>query len=81
MADQTEGIRREMVAEINSKEAERAAMEAEHGQVWDTDEMSSEFQPIGFLAPFVIVQRKADGAKGSLMFQHMPRYYYGWAKD
>jgi hypothetical protein len=33
------------------------------------------------MAPFVVVRRKADGVKGSLMFQHMPRFYYGFAKD
>jgi hypothetical protein len=30
------------------------------------------------MAPLVVVRRKADGVKGSLEFQHMPRYYFGF---
>jgi hypothetical protein len=34
---------------------------------------------IGFLAPFVVVRRKIDGVKGSLEFQHHPRFYFGFS--
>jgi hypothetical protein len=79
-SDPTEGIRREMVAEINAKQAEREAMEKEHGQVWDTQELQQDFSVQGFAAPFVLVTRKSDGERGMLTFQHMPRYYYGFVK-
>ena len=36
MIDETETIRRQMVAEINSDPGSRADLEAKHGQVWDT---------------------------------------------
>jgi hypothetical protein len=76
MSDPTEGIRREMVAEINAKPGSRAALEAKHGQVWDTDQVRDEFEVIGFMAPLVVVRRKSDGVTGSLMFQHNRRFYF-----
>ena len=44
MSDPTESIRREMVAEINAEPGSRAALEAKHGQVWDTDQLRDEFE-------------------------------------
>ena len=78
MTDVTEGFRRKMVAEINSKMSPREAMEAEHGQVWDTQELQRDFEVTGFMAPFVCVVRKSDNQKGSMLFQHSPRVYYGF---
>lgn len=78
MSDPTESIRREMLAEINAAPGSREALEAEHGQVWDTDQMCNDFEAIGFMAPLVVVRRRVDGVKGSLMFQHNPRFYFGF---
>ena len=78
MTDQTEAIRRQRMAEINLAPGSREALEAEHGQVWDTGEMSDDFEAIGFMAPLIVVRRRADGAKGSLEFQHSPRFYFNW---
>ncbi len=33
------------------------------------------------LAPYVVVRRKSDGQKGSLEFQHHPRYYFRFQLD
>jgi len=66
------------VQEINSSPGSREALEAEHGQVWDTDQLGADFEVIGFMAPFISVRRKSDGAKGAMMFQHSPRFYYGF---
>jgi len=49
--------------------------------VWDTQELQRDFDVLGFMAPFVVVTRKADGKKGSLTFQHSPRFYYGFQAD
>lgn len=77
--DPTEQIRRELTAEINSNPLQtREDFEAAHGQVWDTNELSRDFDVQGFAAPFVIVRRKADGQRGSLEFKHHPRFYYGF---
>lgn len=74
--DPTEVIRREMVAQINAQAGSREYLEAKHGQVWDTDQVREEFEVLGFMAPFVIVRRKSDGVRGSLIFQHDPRFYF-----
>jgi hypothetical protein len=81
MSDPTESIRREMVAEINAEPGSRAALEAKYGQVWDTDQVRVEFEVIGFMAPLVGVRRKLDGVKGSLLFQHNPRFYFGFQPE
>ncbi len=57
-------------------------MAIENGeQVWDTTEMRRDFDVTGFLAPFVVVRRKADGVVGTLEFAHTPRYYWGFTRD
>ena len=66
------------MAEINAEPGSRAALEAKYGQVWTTDELSHTFEVIGFMAPLVVVRRKSDGMKGSLEFQHNPRYYFNF---
>ena len=78
MTDPTEAFRRQRVAEINAEPGSREALESQHGQVWDTSELSNDFEVVGFMAPFVVVRRRADGIKGSLEFQHSPRFYYGF---
>jgi len=62
--------------ESNDEDKERARLEAEHGQVWDTTQVQVDFNIVGFAAPYVGVTRKEDGARGSLMFQHLPRFYF-----
>lgn len=60
---------------------ERATLEAEVGQVWNTEELTRDFSVKGFMAPFVVVARKSDGKVGSLEFSHSPRFYWGWKED
>ena len=79
MQDPTESTRRTLVAEINAEPGSREALEAQHGQVWDTAQMQDEFEAIGFMAPLIVVRRRSDGIKGSLMFQHQPRFYFGFS--
>lgn len=82
MNDPTEAIRRERLVEINAEPGSRQALEAQHGRVWDTAQLAEDFEVIGFLAPFVVVRRKADGVKGSLEFQHgPPRLYFNFSPD
>jgi hypothetical protein len=76
VTDATEAIRRQRQNEINSAPGSRASLEAQYGQVWDTDELGRDFEVLGFMAPYVVVVRKVDGVKGSLAFQHSPRYYF-----
>jgi hypothetical protein len=81
MSDSTETIRRQRLAEINAEPGSREALQAEHGQVWDTSELGADFDVLGFMAPFVVVRRNSDGQKGSLEFQHSPRFYFNFAPD
>ncbi len=78
MSDPTEDIRKQMLAEINAAPGSREYLEAKHGQVWSTSELSQDFDVLGFMAPVVVVRRKSDGVKGSLMFQANPRFYFGF---
>jgi len=86
MTDVTEYGRRviqhEIHAEIKSMDetSERTRLEAKYGvgNVWDTDEVTREFEIIGFMAPFVVAIRRSDNVKGSLTFQHEPRFYFNF---
>lgn len=78
MSDPTEAVRRELAAEINTQAAERQALEAKYGQVWNTDELQKDFEVLGFSVPFVVVNRRVDKQQGTLTFQHSPRYYFGF---
>ena len=78
MIDPTESTRRNMLAEINAAPGSREYLEAKHGQVWDTDQLQGDFEVLGFAAPLVVVRRRADGMRGSLMFQGSPRFYFGF---
>jgi hypothetical protein len=81
MSDPTEFIRRTEVASINANPGSREYLEAKHGAVYDTSELQAEFTVLGFMAPYVVVQRKSDGVKGSVKFQHDPRLYYSFSAD
>lgn len=78
MTDPTEPTRRQRLAEINTEPASREALEALHGQVWDTRQLTEEFEVLGFMAPLVVVRRRVDGVKGSVEFQHNPRFFFNW---
>jgi hypothetical protein len=79
MSDPTEVGRRRRLAEINAEPGTREALAARHGAVWDTAQLTEEFDCVGFHAPYVVVRRKADGVLGSLEFQHEPRFYFNFA--
>jgi hypothetical protein len=76
--DDTEQIRRDLVRQINGNPQIRESLKAAYGQVWDTAELAKDFEVEGFAAPFVVVVRKVDRNKGSLQFQHSPRFYYAF---
>jgi hypothetical protein len=76
-----EQARRNRLYEINAHSGDRSRLEARYGKVWDTDELRTEFEVLGFMAPFVVVKRKRDNQKGSLEFQHSPRFYFSFTAD
>jgi hypothetical protein len=80
MIDETEEYRRARVEELNSVQASREALEATYGKVWSTDELrASQYEVIGFMAPFVVVKDRMTGRKGSMEFQHSPRFYFNYS--
>jgi hypothetical protein len=85
--DETEQIRRKMVHDINSKvqsddkDLERKRLEEQYGKVWSTSQIQDDFLVIGFAAPFVVVKRISDGKKGTLEFQHSPRFYFNFQEE
>jgi hypothetical protein len=79
MPDETEPYRRQRLAEINAQPGIREALEAQQGRVWNTEELSRDFEVVCFMAPLVVVRRKSDGKKGSLEFQHSPRFYFAFS--
>ena len=85
--DETEPIRRTRLAEItsqiesNDQGTERTRLEAQYGRVWDADQLSADFEVLGFIAPYLVVRRKSDSRKGSLEFQHHPRFYFNFVLD
>ena len=84
MLDPTEKLRKKSVEIINSEiksndeELERKRLESKYGKIWNTNELGEDFTVNGFLAPYVSVKRKSDGKKGSLEFQHYPRFYFNF---
>ena len=88
MTDETEIPRRMIQAEIHAEiqsdnpMRERARLQVKYGidNVWNGDELSREFEVTAFMAPFCIVKRKSDGVKGSVEFQHSPRFYFNFEK-
>jgi hypothetical protein len=56
-------------------------LKVHEGQTWTTAELQREFEIQGYLAPFVVVKRRSDGAVGALEFTHSPRVYFGWKAD
>jgi len=81
MGDPTEATRRVLVSQINGNATVRQELEERHGTVYDSDEIREQFEVIGFAAPYMMVRRKSDGARGSLMFQHSPRLYWGFTAN
>ena len=43
----------------NAQPGSREYLEAKHGQVWNTSELSDDFEVIGFAAPLVVSEGRA----------------------
>jgi len=59
----------------------REVLEEKYGKVWDTKELQKDFKVLGFLAPHIACIRKSDKIKGSMEFQHFPRFYYDFRRE
>jgi len=82
MSDPTEGIRRTLVAQINTDDNITVEnLRAAGTECWSTQELQRDFEVLGFLAPFCRVRRKSDGARGLVEFRHSPRVYFNFAPE
>lgn len=63
---------------LNAKRASREELEKRHKLVLSSEELDKYFTVTNFYAPFVFVTSKTDGQFGAFLFQHQPRYYFGW---
>lgn len=64
-------------------EATKKELESIYGEgnVFTTAELTENFIVHAFLAPLVEVTRKSDNQKGSMLFNHMPRFYYNFIPE
>jgi hypothetical protein len=58
----------------------RKELESKYGEVWNTQELQQYFQVVGFAAPFCVVIRKSDQKRGSVQFEHSPRFYFNFVE-
>jgi hypothetical protein len=73
--------RRDRLREINTHPSDRSKLEARYGAEWGSEELRRDFEVLGFMVPFVVLRRKSDNQKGSLEFQHSPRFYFSFTED
>lgn len=82
--DGTEPFRRHAINIINSevesqdKDSERTRLEALHGKVYSTDELSTEFVVESFMAPYIVCTNKQTKERGTMEFQDRPRFYFNF---
>ncbi len=56
----------------------REELQQSHGQVWSTKELQRDYTVESYGVGRCVVLRKSDNVRGSLDFQHRPRFYYGF---
>jgi len=78
IVDPTLEWRRRRSAEINAQPKSRADLELIWGEIIDHKELRKRFNQFFFANPVLMCRRKSDGAKGTLLFQFSPRYYFRW---
>ena len=79
--DEYMAIRNERFLEINLSPGTRAHLIEKYGQVWDPQELTTDFEVIEWQQPFVAVRYKADGRVGTLEYQRNPRFYFNFIPD
>lgn len=69
---------KQLINASTSSDDLRAKLAEKHGadNVFNTVEATDKFAFEAFMAPFALVKRKSDGARGTLEFTHSPRYYF-----
>jgi len=63
---------------INEDPVIRRTLEGIYGQVWNADELARDFEVGDHMKPLVIVVRKSDGKRGTMVYRDKPRYYFNF---
>lgn len=61
---------------VSAETATRKVLETKYGKVWNTEELSEEYEQTGSLGLVILVRRRSDGRNGSMEFHHSPRFYF-----
>lgn len=61
---------------VSAETATRKALETKYGKVWNTEEPNEQFEQTGSMGLVILVRRRLDGRKGSMEFNHSPRFYF-----
>ena len=81
MIDDTETIRRQMVATINSDPGSRPDLEAKHGQVWDTLGTAGATSRSSASGPARRREAAVGRSSGIADVSEHPRFYYGFSPE
>lgn len=57
---------------------QKLALEARFGRVWTEEELLREFRVMGYMQPFVNVERLDSGLRGVLRCTKDLRFYFDW---
>lgn len=71
-------MRMKLASTINNNPKTREELTKDFGNVYDSTEVHTAYKILSFAAPFVYVQDITTGKKGTLEFQHHPRFYYSF---
>jgi hypothetical protein len=66
------------LTEIALRPRTRVELEAEFGQVWDADELNSEFITTAIIPPTYILLRRSDSVVGSAVCQPRPLLFFNF---
>lgn len=77
----TDDVEVDLLRERSTAKAELALALVRGEETWDPETLGRDFAVQGFMAPFVMVKRRSDGAVGTLKFVHAPRIYFNWVED
>ncbi len=71
-----DALRRQRLADLGLVAGSREALEAEHGQVWYTQELLRDFEVLECLGPYVAVRRRSDGQRGNVEADDDFRFFF-----
>lgn len=66
------------ILNINPKTRDELEIDLGEDNVWDADEFEKSFDVLGFRKPYVMVRRRADGVRGTAVYQRDPVLYFAF---